>query len=704
MVLSPAQPSRKKSKTRASIANEEKSSDGGLIFITGEKPADFKSKKNSMCTSIQITISTATNIEPHHLVTTVRKKAMDAFLKGDRKTSTGPRSYTDMSRLNTVPSSSDVWSQTGIDPDDSSTVLSTIPTTASEHSESIYQPTKNPRETPFIETEDDQQSPRKCVLVVNQQRPRDFILPAAPIVVPIRQGIPLPYDEYVPQPFVSIGKSIDPFRTMFQAQHPGVSVEELKFHCSRYFGTRSLGRYWIPTALSHPHTFLGTLCLATAYHDVMNELSLESVQTIALRQEVIHLVGRNMQIPEVSVSDHNIMAVIQLIISEFIGREESGLTWHERGLETMVEQRGGLAQLGVHGRLASSITWVSLANAVIREEPPRTIYLEYGTANSTKHYQPTATIPESPVYCPRSSFNTVHGSQRCTSKAKELLSDIRMMIDIFLHETKSTRRNSQTLMNLYNKVTSTEEYPTVIEIRRRQVLTEHDWKYEAIRIASAIQATAIILRIPLSDALSHAAEPRKYSTASNEPPSDALYASPSEHDNHTEDIISPSLSVYSTNPAIAQSYFPNTGHRSQTPSSSAQRPLSSTTTTAMSSTPDQPFFPPTPTQLPNNTTTLLQKLRTAIEHSNMSECWSDMAGVLLWVCITVGAASKNSESKVLKRYFSALTMRAGIMLCFEHPEAINATMLRMCEIVEALAADNRVELGSDDGKAKKRRM
>ena len=61
-----------------------------------------------------------------------------------------------------------------------------------------------------------------------------------------------------------------------------------------------------------------------------------------------------------------------------------------------------------------------------------------------------------------------------------------------------------------------------------------------------------------------------------------------------------------------------------------------------------------------------------------------MAGVLLWIGLVMGAASRNTDTKVLKRYFSATTIRAAIILCFEHPEAIHATMLRMGEVLEAL--------------------
>jgi hypothetical protein len=39
------------------------------------------------------------------------------------------------------------------------------------------------------------------------------------------------FDSCSPPQQVSIGKSLDPFRTMFQSSSPSVSVEELKYHC-----------------------------------------------------------------------------------------------------------------------------------------------------------------------------------------------------------------------------------------------------------------------------------------------------------------------------------------------------------------------------------------------------------------------------------------------------------------------------------------
>lgn len=192
------------------------------------------SRRRIVCgASVYIAYVAISDLGLQSIVTTIRKKAMDAFLKGDRKTSTKAGSSADRSRLDGVESSSrtSTRSRSSVDHDDASTAFSTIPTTVSEYSETFKQTGQNLPAWSSVGGEDDQRSTSKQVLVANLQRPRDFILPAAPIVVPSRKGIPLPYDKYIPQPFVSIGKSLDPFRTMFQAQHPGVSVEQLKFYC-----------------------------------------------------------------------------------------------------------------------------------------------------------------------------------------------------------------------------------------------------------------------------------------------------------------------------------------------------------------------------------------------------------------------------------------------------------------------------------------
>ncbi|KAH8727624.1 hypothetical protein GQ44DRAFT_677512 [Phaeosphaeriaceae sp. PMI808] len=698
-------------RTLAEPANQKPPNDVGLTFIIGSTPADFKSKET---------------------MTVVRKTAMNAFLKGGESDKSakkgGSNKSTKKSKRPAVGSvdsdfkSSNISKQS-VKSEGAATEFSTVPTTASLGAESVARTTASSWTRSSVQNVHEQDAPnaessmvrvRMHPSPVPSESPHDSAPSDRQIVIPCRSDTPLPYDAHPPPLFISIGRSLDPFRTMFQSSHPGVSVEQLKYYCSTYFGTRALGRHWIPTALSYSHTFLGTLCLATAYHDVVNELPLESVQTVALRQEVIHLVGKNMLNAEEGVSDHNIMAVIQLIISEAIGREESGLGYHEDGIETMIKQRGGLNQLGKDSRLASAVSWVSLATAILREESPRTMYADYCVANSAINYHPTAMIPESPIFCPRSAFKTIMKSPKCTLKARELLDDIRIMIDIFLHETKQRRRNAPSLMNIYKKIINTSTYPPISELRNSSVLTENDYKYEAIRIVSIIQATAIIRRLPLSEAISVAAEsqtPLTIYTSAIASRSNESLISPFDFSQETPLTASTSPS-FSISPAIPQSYFPTTGPRSSISSvSSAYRPRPSFSSTFSAQRPsissthsssEQIYFAPPPAPAPNHTTSLLKNLKEAIEHSNISMCWGDMAGVLLWIGLVVGAASRSNENKLLRKYYSALTMRAGVLLCFEHTEAINKTMLRMCEVVEALVSEKQSE--ETAGRSKKLRV
>jgi len=65
-----------------------------------------------------------------------------------------------------------------------------------------------------------------------------------------------------------------------------------------------------------------------------------------------------------------------------------------------------------------------------------------------------------------------------------------------------------------------------------------------------------------------------------------------------------------------------------------------------------------------------------------------MAGVLLWIGLTASTASSKSKDRNLRRYFSALTVRVSLLLCFEHPGALHATLLRMEAINKALRKES----------------
>lgn len=591
--------------------NERNGAQDGLLFITGTSLEDFKSRKN---------------------MTSVRKKAMGSYLR-DRKPREPHQEQHGRSSIDSAGSRSSVGS-------DQQDVISSSEAIRFINGDSNRR--KSSQSTAFTSSpEVTRRTPESQV----SRLPRitmDFVLPSAPIVIPSRTGIPLPYDETSPKPFQSIGKPLDPFRTMFQASHPQVSVEELKFHCSRSFGTKAMGMHWIPTLVKSPHAFLSTLCIASAHYDAINERAIESVQTLALRQEVMHLISQSLLNPQTRGDDFNVVALTQLIASEIIAGEDMALDFHETGIEAMVTQRGGMGQLGVNGRLAATLSWVSLESAILREAKPRPQYLEHAAAMSTRSYPNTATIPESPLYCPRSEFETLKRSSRCSSQVVDLLKDMRMMMDLFLHETKQSRHNSLSLKNIHRKITT--QYPPMSELQKGSALTPNDWRYEVIRITAVLTATAILQRMPLSEALAHVAETER------ERASETVSSTP------TTDTLTP---------------------RQDSPLTLLTNPFT--------------FSPSTPTRYTSisrpstkSTTSLLTHLKTALSHSNLSDCWADMAGVLLWAALTAGAASRRADSKVLRKWFKALVMRVSIVLCFEHPEAMCASLLRMGDLIGAL--------------------
>lgn len=618
--------------------NERNGAPEGLLFITGTSLEDFKSRKN---------------------MTNVRKKAMGSYLKEKK-----PRA-SQKEKQQRKPREDSAVSRTSIGSDQQDVI---------PNSEAIrLMKGENRRKSSESMTMlgCSEMHRRKALESQVSQLPKismNFVLPSAPMVTPSRTGVVLPYNETSPKPFQSIGKPLDPFRTLFQASHPQVSVEELKFHCSRSFGTKAMGIHWIPTLVKSPHAFLSTLCIASAHYDAVYELPEESVQTTALRQEVIHLISQNLLNAQTRGDDYNIIALMQLIASEIITGEDMMLNYHENGIEAIIGQRGGLEQLGVKGRLAIALAWVSLESAILREAKPRPQYTDYAaTTASTRSYPITATIPESPLYCPRNEFETIKRSSSCTSRTIDLLKDIRMMMDLFLHETKQSRHNSLSLKNIHKKITT--YYPPLTEIQDAIPPTPNDWRYEAIRITAILTATSIIHRIPLSEAVTYI---------------------PSSVQIHPLDSLQTDLT---TTPSPRQ----------DSPLSAPPNPFTFTPTTSLLRTSTSPVpSPPHP----------LTPLKIALSNSNLSDCWDDTAGVLLWIALTAGAASRgdsrtDSGTKVLRRWFKALAMRVSIVLSFEHPQALLASLLRMGDLVGGVGEEGgekgMVAKGDGNERREKRR-
>ncbi|KAG9186977.1 hypothetical protein G6011_10085 [Alternaria panax] len=612
---------------------------GGFRWITGNKPDDFKTKP---------------------VMQAVRRTAMGSYLKGIKNQAGGK------SRANSEVSNksrSSVGSQGGAQP----------------------RPIKMPKGKGKSDSKKKDLVPEGRQLTRNNnpstsnsdtQVARQSTLPQRPIVVPIVVGRIYPFDIYQVPELFSLGKGLDPFGTMYQSRDSRVNVERLKFKCAGYFGTAGLGRHWIPVCLNYPHTFLSTLYMASAYDDVIQNRKVESLETVALRQDVIHFVSEHLTDREQRVADYNIMAVSQLILGDVISRAEAGLDFHQSGIAAMIRQRGGLDKLGVNRELASAVSWANLATAVLREGKPDLMYVEYCLSRLGLRHRPDDVIPESPLYQPHGRYVTLEKSIKCSSSAQKLLEDIRTMMEAFLDAQGSSRQSNPSKI---------EKYHSRINQYASDSSGNHS-RYEAIRLTARVQAQAMIDRVPLSEALNRveSSELRRamYTSSIASQSNDSI---PSTLDiQHitpaTDCSESSTFGSYSDVNSQQQSGFPF-GHRASSSSTRSQRPsIWSLQSSSSYTSPRRWSTAPT-----SNRRSILQQLRDALEESNLSQCWGDMAGVLLWIGLVMGAASNKSEDKMLRRYLSATTMRACVMLCFEHPEAIHCTMLKMTSVVEALS-------------------
>jgi hypothetical protein len=242
--------------------------------------------------------------------------------------------------------------------------------------------------------------------------------------------------------------------------------------------------------------------------------------------------------------------------------------------------------------------------------------------------------------------------------------------------------------------------PNVDILSLYNILRSQHWRYEAVRITAVIVATAIMKQSSLSMVLGKQPmsieEEESFPSLSASPSllkaymtsgSDKEFYQPVASGGSTS-VDSTSISAYS-NPS-----FINTLSTMSSPISEivprsplrVERPLRANEQSHGSSNSSVAVRRSVNTaeRIPNISISLLHSLKEALENSDLSDCWGDMSGVLLWIGLTAGAASRHVDDIVLKRYFSAMVVRVVLMLSFEHPEPLHATMLRMTELIENL--------------------
>lgn len=98
------------------------------------------------------------------------------------------------------------------------------------------------------------------------------------------------------------------------------------------------------------------------------------------------------------------------------------------------------------------------------------------------------------------------------------------------------------------------------------------------------------------------------------------------------------------------------------------------------------------------------QIRDTIQHTDMTQCWQHLAGVLLWITLVAGASAnpeileddcvprvRHNEDEEARTYLAAITVRTNVLLSFDHPQVIAGTLESMLAIQECLGRHEAVE-------------
>ncbi|KAG9832197.1 hypothetical protein KCU63_g14198, partial [Aureobasidium melanogenum] len=228
-----------------------------------------------------------------------------------------------------------------------------------------------------------------------------------------------------------------------------------------------------------------------------------------VREQTVQLISKRLSDPETCCNDANIVSVVHMLFGEMIVACKPTLKWHEDGLHTMVEHRGGLDNLGGNGLLASMVTIQFFEVSVLREARPRQQYLDYARytiENSTQGR--TSAVPETPLYYPTGLHHTLARTRRCDEDTLDLINLVRDLTQAVMHLAdasagdfpssgpfgpKAARRiyTELEVQALHRKKHKAIDQIVALEARNDPV-------YEALRLCALLYATAIHCNMPLS--------------------------------------------------------------------------------------------------------------------------------------------------------------------------------------------------------------
>ncbi|KAF2202764.1 hypothetical protein GQ43DRAFT_301310 [Delitschia confertaspora ATCC 74209] len=306
----------------------------------------------------------------------------------------------------------------------------------------------------------------------------------------------------------SVRNGSEPFSVLPQFSSPKVNTLDLFRECSRHFITPTTMRRWGVLVFSDPDVMPTGTLLTCGYLDMHSGYSGDSARTLRVKSETIRKINNRLRNPATQLDDLTLASILHLLMAELWSCDEKTLRIHEAGAARLIAQKGGMHALGGNGVVAEVACGVSYQMNIICQAQPPPILFNYSPAQVCP-VSPTALLPESPLYCPRSQFFTLLQSDMCSEFTYEILCDMRDLTDLFLscHNRPDPVEDMEDLEPRSHSTPDLAQYEKqVSEIQARLFAMpsaytsglplSNDWVYESCRITGLIYTTAIVFRIP----------------------------------------------------------------------------------------------------------------------------------------------------------------------------------------------------------------
>ncbi|KAF2683085.1 hypothetical protein K458DRAFT_50432 [Lentithecium fluviatile CBS 122367] len=275
------------------------------------------------------------------------------------------------------------------------------------------------------------------------------------------------------------------------------SLEDLKI---QYVGNTDLfcsqDTVWMETVCNNRMSFLSHVSVACVYKDVAEGFLDDTALTVYAKTKVLRMITDNLS---TQTDDFTILSILHLLVSEIGGQNEDVFDVHQDGLVRIVNQRGGIANLGLQGNIATFLIVVILSFTILRgqSEPAMLHGFVPSRRSSGLSIYPR---PISPLYAPHGDLSPLHGT--CSDGAYQIISDMHDLTHTFVARWNYTGEflptSSDSQLASYDGHMQ-QIYTRILVSRSTEDSVAPDWIYECCRLAALIYCRSIVQGVPLSE-------------------------------------------------------------------------------------------------------------------------------------------------------------------------------------------------------------